>query len=343
VRTVGLDCVCRRFWKKLLVIAQRVVVKAMEAPATVRVSVIMPAYNTEQWIEGALRSVLDQTMTDLEVIVVDDGSTDRTGDRVEALAASDSRIRLIRSERNRGPSAARNLALDAARGEWVALLDSDDRFRPDRLEVMIAAADAAGAEIVADNLVRVSEQGEQVGLTWPEIDEPVSIDAEQFALRNLWGARNPFGLAYAQPLFRRRLISETGIRFRADIHLLEDYHFILALLRQGPMLILPVTMYYCTIRTNSLSRSPFREQDLMPVVDAGRELIAAAHTPGLRAALMLQQRSVELRLTRVRCIAAIRQLRLIEALAALSRQPQALMLVVRHLVGSAAMRLRLRQ
>src|SRR5436190_24248466 len=101
----------------------------MPAPT---ISVIVTAFNRERYIEQALESMLSQTLTSLELIVVDDGSTDSTVERV--LSFSDPRLRLIRHERNLGIPAARNSGLCAVEGEFVAWLDSDDVALPTRLE-----------------------------------------------------------------------------------------------------------------------------------------------------------------------------------------------------------------
>jgi len=93
-------------------------------------SVVIPAYNRESSILAAIESVRAQEITDWEIIVVDDGSTDQTADRVESLV--DDRIRLIR-QKNRGGSAARNTGIDAARGQFIAFLDSDDVWLPHHL------------------------------------------------------------------------------------------------------------------------------------------------------------------------------------------------------------------
>ncbi len=98
----------------------------------VKVSVIMPAYNSEVYIRESIDSVLAQTFTDFELIVVDDGSTDNTAGIVESY--TDSRIRLLRQP-NRGVSVARNTGLDAARGQFISFLDSDDLYYPDFLKV----------------------------------------------------------------------------------------------------------------------------------------------------------------------------------------------------------------
>ena len=98
----------------------------------VKVSVIMPAYNRETYIRESIDSVLAQSFTDFELIVVDDGSTDSTAGIVQSY--TDSRIRLIRQP-NRGVSVARNAGLEAVRGQFITFLDSDDLYYPDFLKV----------------------------------------------------------------------------------------------------------------------------------------------------------------------------------------------------------------
>ncbi|MBI5137337.1 MAG: glycosyltransferase family 2 protein [Nitrospirae bacterium] len=111
------------------------------------VSVIIPAYNREGTIARALDSVLAQTLTDLELIVVDDASTDRTAEVVAAYA--DPRVRLLRHATNRRAAAARNTGIRAALGRYVAFLDSDDEWLPEKLAVQIAALDAAPPDVAA--------------------------------------------------------------------------------------------------------------------------------------------------------------------------------------------------
>jgi len=101
-----------------------------------RVTVFIPAFNREDYVCTAINSVLAQQYTDFEILVVDDGSTDRTAERVEAYA--DPRVRLERSESNQGIPASRNRGLALARGEYIALLDSDDYAYPERLGVQVA-------------------------------------------------------------------------------------------------------------------------------------------------------------------------------------------------------------
>src|ERR1700739_2911130 len=92
----------------------------------IQASVIMPAYNAENTLQQAVNSAMEQTGVCLEVLVIDDASTDGTAAAAEALTARDPRVRLLRQPVNRGPAAARNRGLAAALGTWVALLDADD-------------------------------------------------------------------------------------------------------------------------------------------------------------------------------------------------------------------------
>lgn len=107
-----------------------------------RLSVIVPTFERPELLEIAYQSLCAQTFTDFEVIVVDDASKDATPQKIAELVARDVRVRFLRLEKNSGPGAARNRALELCRGELVALLDDDDRAAPDRFERQIALLDA---------------------------------------------------------------------------------------------------------------------------------------------------------------------------------------------------------
>jgi glycosyltransferase involved in cell wall biosynthesis len=115
--------------------------------AAPRVSVILPAYNAAASLPAALRSVLGQSLQEIEVIVADDGSCDGTAAVAAALALADPRVRVLPGGRNQGAAAARNRAMAAARGDWLALLDADDGFAPDRLARLVALGEARGADV----------------------------------------------------------------------------------------------------------------------------------------------------------------------------------------------------
>lgn len=121
-------------------------VKPVQSVSGPLVSVIIPAYNAELFIEETLASVLTQTYTNIEVLVVDDGSRDRTAEIVQAVAEKDSRISLLRSS-NHGVAAARNLAIENSGGEYVAPLDADDIWYPQKLEKQVESFTLAGTDV----------------------------------------------------------------------------------------------------------------------------------------------------------------------------------------------------
>lgn len=112
------------------------------------ISIIMPAYNSEAYIEDAINSVIDQTYQNWELIVIDDGSIDDTAAMVEKFQSKDSRIVFIKNGKNRGVSATRNRAISLARGSWIAFLDSDDKWDQTKLEKQMKYAKELSAKFV---------------------------------------------------------------------------------------------------------------------------------------------------------------------------------------------------
>lgn len=98
-------------------------------------SIIVPVYNVRNYIEVSIKSILAQTFSDFELLAVDDGSNDGSGEYLDMIAAADKRVRVFHQP-NSGVSAARNLGLDNARGEWIAFVDGDDALREDALEIL---------------------------------------------------------------------------------------------------------------------------------------------------------------------------------------------------------------
>ena len=114
---------------------------------SVRVSVVMPVYNVAEYVQRAVESVLKQDMPDFELICVDDGSTDGSGELLEALAKTDARMKVIR-QKNGGAACARNAGMDIARGEYLFFHDSDDWAESDLLRRMVQRADDTQADLV---------------------------------------------------------------------------------------------------------------------------------------------------------------------------------------------------
>lgn len=122
------------------------------------ISVIIPSYNRAGILPMAIDSVLGQTYRDIELILVDDGSTDGTEDLIRSI--KDSRLRYIKLEKNGGACRARNTGIDAAKGEYLAFQDSDDRWHPDKLERQLRFLQETGADMVYCAMNRVSANGQ---------------------------------------------------------------------------------------------------------------------------------------------------------------------------------------
>lgn len=135
-------------------------------------SIIMPSYNCGQYIEASIRSVLEQTYREWELLVVDDCNTDGSLEKVVALQREDSRIRVLRQEHRCGAATARNWALREARGRWIAFLDSDDQWEPTKLERQIAFMEPHG---YAFSYTNYQEMDEHLQLTGKLVTGPKHI------------------------------------------------------------------------------------------------------------------------------------------------------------------------
>lgn len=188
----------------------------MTAPTPDLISVVMSAYNAQDTVERALRSVLAQTHEQLEVVVVDDGSTDDTRAIIERLAAADPRVRLLDPAPNAGVSTSRNRALDAARGDWIAFLDSDDEYTEQRLATMLAAAGPEVDAVISGHTIVLptGERRERRSLASGSMS---GLDA---ALASLTDRITPF---IWDKIYRASAIE--GLRFAVDIHRAEDAIF----------------------------------------------------------------------------------------------------------------------
>ena len=127
------------------------------------VSIVTPAYKASAWISETIASARAQTYPHWEMLIVDDCSPDNTAAIVEREAAEDGRIKLIRRPRNGGPSAARNSALEAAQGRWIAFLDSDDLWLPEKLEKQLDFQQRNGAVLTFTEFRRIAADGSKVG------------------------------------------------------------------------------------------------------------------------------------------------------------------------------------
>ncbi|MET3926350.1 glycosyltransferase [Devosia sp. 2618] len=138
----------------------------------VKVSIVMPAYNSQAYISSAISSIQAQTFPDWEIMISDDGSIDGTIDIVRKLQAGDPRIRLLMSAKNGGAAKARNAAIEAAAGRYIAFLDSDDLWKPKKLERQIAFMQEKDVAFSFSSYDRVDEAGSLVSIH--RVESPVT-------------------------------------------------------------------------------------------------------------------------------------------------------------------------
>lgn len=237
------------------------------------VSFVVPARNAARTIEAAVSSALAQEGIAVEVIVVDDGSTDDTAAIAERMAASDERVRVLRRTTAGGPSAARNLAIDEARGRWIAVLDADDLVAPERSRHLVALAEKETCDMVADNLMHFLDENSAV--KWPFL--PLGNQPRSFAVsladylhRNRL-LRSRHNLGYLQPLFARSFLNNHGLRYDEDLRIGEDFDFCLRALTCGARYVVTTAPFYLyRMRQDSLSRQllPSDVQRMMTAFDA---------------------------------------------------------------------------
>ena len=232
------------------------------------ISVVMPVYNGAKTIADALASVLANQHQNLEIIVVDDCSTDTTRDVVLCFAEKDPRIKLLQTPFNMGPGGARNIALNAVRGEWVTLIDADDMWAAGRASSLLHAAESLHADVVLDNhllfdhaLNKISGQTRFAGADKPALLTPKNF----FRFDNLF--QTPIfiskwhnSIGYSQPFMRTDFLVRHNIRYLTKYRVHEDILFLTDMVMAGAkIVVLPYAFYIYRLRTSPATgkASPF--------------------------------------------------------------------------------------
>ncbi|MBT52854.1 MAG: glycosyl transferase [Mameliella sp.] len=309
----------------------------------VKATIIVAAWRAEDTLGRSVRSALAQDIGSLEVIVVDDASPDGTSRAARELMAGDPRVRLLTLDRNGGPSAARNAAIEAARGEWLAVLDSDDQMQPERLLRMITFAESVGADCVYDDLQPVDPEGRPLGsshLAALAIHSPQKWPIERF----LTGCRALPGqaaLGYLKPILRRSFVMQNGLRYDTKLRNGEDFHLIAELLAGGGELwFLPTPGYLYTHRDESISRR-LDPDHARALLHADKAFCARhADTLSAEARRLMRQRDrnfADLAAAEI-AIGAIKSGKLLRATGTLLRRPSAAIRMFRQLRGGLARR-----
>lgn len=236
-----------------------------------KVSVIIPVFNVEEHLERCLESVAGQTHTDLDIVLVDDGSTDASPRILKDFAQRDSRVRVI-SQPNAGVSAARNAGLDAATGDLVAFVDADDWLEPHTYKVLSRAIEERGVDLATCGyFVDAGESSRRVPV--PDGFRDVLTHAEGLEL--VYATPNRFVFTR---MFRRDLVDP--VRFRTDIHWGEDTVFVVEASRRarGSVVVQEPLVHYVQSE-NSATRSAVNPKRLTgpAMTDVLESLVAEKH------------------------------------------------------------------
>ena len=226
------------------------------------ISLIIPVYNVESYLRESLDSAIGQTLEDIEIICVNDGSTDASGVILAEYAARDSRLRVV-ERTNGGLSAARNTGLDQAVGKYVAFLDSDDRFAPDLCEKAVRAAEKSRAEMTTFYFTLFGEPDEWTGPEPPARCRTLRTPEEKIELFCDKGA-----YVWAT-LWRRDFLNEHSFRFAEGL-CYEDGPFTFpAALCAEQVELMNERLYFYRIRNDSITGS-LRYQNALDMTASNR-------------------------------------------------------------------------
>lgn len=281
------------------------------------VSVVMANYQAGDKIIAAMRSVLGQSMSSLELIVSDDASADDSLARVRQVMREDGRVRLVTTQDNGGPARARNRALDMARGRWIAIVDSDDLIHPERFERLLAAAEKRTADIIADDLLLFFDDGHAPQLLL-DTDTPFAVTAAQWISAGTDGSP---ALGYLKPLIRTDALG--SLRYDENLRIGEDHDLVLRLMLAGAsMHVIPEPYYLYRRHSGSISHR-LSVADLQAMIDRQGALVHANPSLDWRvlAAFSRRLRGLRKGLVYERLVDNIKSRRVLDVLAALAADP----------------------
>ena len=184
------------------------------------VSIIVPVYKAERWLHHCVDSILVQTMGDFELLLIDDGSPDRSGEICDEYAAKDSRVRVFHKE-NGGVSSARNMGLENAYGEWISFVDADDFVEENYITELLDSVKNDESLVVSG----LKKEKNGIVIDCVEFSNEV-IDKSKIEV--LFGERKIFEYGYPfSKLYRADILQDNNIRFNQDVHYAEDLLFLL--------------------------------------------------------------------------------------------------------------------
>ncbi len=261
-------------------------------------SVLIAAHDAADFLDGAVSSALAQTCRAIEVVAVDDGSSDSTHDALAAWARRDARVTVLRHPQRLGAGAARNTAIARARGRWLAVLDADDAFLPERIERLVPLAERIGADLLADNLLeRDFATGARLGTALPAAgmasDSPLGL--AEMLRRDRVDLPGRAKIGYLKPIMRRDFLQRSGMRYRPEIQVGEDLLFYFECVRAGARFRLAPgeALYLYSVRQGSASGGQRGALHLSAATRRMRELARGLGDAELDALLRERQRATD--------------------------------------------------
>lgn len=218
------------------------------------VSVVVPVYNLEKYIENCLKSIVAQTYKNLEILCIDDGSTDGSADIIKSMAENDLRIKYVYQE-NAGVSAARNRGMNEATGEYLMFVDGDDYIHFQTVEILLAVALKSDCDIACSLYKTVSDTDDDTKMqnisdyNFSGIDYPQMFTAGRFE-------QDPIGTRIWGKLYKREIAA--SVKFPLEIYIAEDVFYMIKLLDKNAKVTLVTSeLYYYYKRNNSTVRSKY--------------------------------------------------------------------------------------
>lgn len=288
-----------------------------------KLSVIMANHDRAGFLAAALQSIQMQTEEDFELLFADDGSKDRSLEIVQGFAKADPRIKLLASDTGQGPGAARNRALDTAKGEWVAIVDSDDVLEKNRFARLLRLAKEQQADAVADDLLYFGDpasEGHRL-LGGYRGEGPWLLSEVEFLQAHI--SRNHLPpLGYLKPMIRRSALGP--LRYDETLRIGEDSDLLLRFLfAGGRMVVTPEPMYHYRRHPGSVSHR-WGAKDLRALIASQRSLMSRVERSDLRELMAKRLTGLERNLALEEVIAHLKSRAFGSALGALVCQPKLL-------------------
>lgn len=238
------------------------------------VTVIMPVYNSELYIRGAIESILSQTYRDYEFLIIDDASTDQTISIIKSY--KDLRIHLIEKPQNTGYTRSLNLGLKKAKGKYIARMDSDDISLPERFERQISFFEANPDHILCGTSYSVMDQDKKIIL--PETNEKIRLNL-----------LNSNCIAHPSVMLKREILDKYSLQYNPKMEPTEDYDLWVRLLPKGKFHNLQEVLLNYRMHNSSVSRKRIKEQEIS-AIKVKLKLLQKVDTPFTQSELNLLKR-----------------------------------------------------